>query len=81
MAIMVVKGITLAGMPQILAVEAALDETEEKYKALFRSLKARGSRRYGCVFQMRTMDLGLRSRKNFLEQAGNGVRSTLCAIS
>ena len=42
MAIMVVKGINLQGMPQILAVEAFDDETEENYCDLFESLKARG---------------------------------------
>ncbi len=42
MAIMVVKGITLQGMPQILAVEAFDEETEENYCDLFESLKARG---------------------------------------
>jgi transposase-like protein len=82
MAIMVVKGIKIADMRQIFAVEAALDETEEKYRALFRSLKARGlKKRFGCVSQMRTKCLGLRSRNNFLGQARHGVRSTLCAIS
>ena len=35
MAIMVVKGINLQGMPQILAVEAFDDETEENYCDLF----------------------------------------------
>ena len=42
MAIMVVKGITLAGMPQILSVEVVEVETEENYPALFASLKIRG---------------------------------------
>jgi len=78
---MVVKGITIAGMRQIFAVEVVKEETEENYRALFSSLKARGLRSSGCMSQMRTKRLGLRSRKNFLWQAGNGVRSTLCAIS
>jgi putative transposase len=41
-AIMVVKGINLEGMQQILAVEGFEDETEENYRSLFSSLKARG---------------------------------------
>lgn len=39
---MVVKGINLEGMQQILAVEGFEDETEENYRSLFSSLKARG---------------------------------------
>ena len=41
-AIMVVKGINLEGMQQILAVEGFEGETEENYRSLFSSLKARG---------------------------------------
>ncbi len=50
MAIMVVKGITLAGMPQILSVEVVEEETEENYPALFASLKIRGLKKvWLCV--------------------------------
>jgi len=34
---MVVKGITIAGMRQIFAVEVVKEETEENYRALFSS--------------------------------------------
>lgn len=42
MAIMVVKGINLQGMPHILAVEPFRGESEENYQALFASIKDRG---------------------------------------
>ena len=49
-AIMVVKGITIAGMRQIFAVEVVKEETEENYRALFSSLKARGLKKvWLCV--------------------------------
>jgi len=39
---MVLKGIDLEGMPHILVVDVVDDETEENYRTLFASLKARG---------------------------------------
>jgi transposase-like protein len=42
MAVMVVAGITAAGTRDVLAVEPMLSESEETYKALFKSLKQRG---------------------------------------
>ena len=47
---MVVKGITIAGIRQIFAVEVVKEETEENYRALFSSLKARGLKKvWLCV--------------------------------
>ena len=35
MAVMVMKGVNMRGMPQILAVEPMENESEETYRALF----------------------------------------------
>ncbi|MFA5571233.1 MAG: IS256 family transposase [Sphaerochaetaceae bacterium] len=42
MAIMVVKGVTMQGTAQILAVEPMYNESEETYQILFKGLKRRG---------------------------------------
>ena len=66
MAIMVVKGINLQGMPQILAVEAFDDETEENYCALFESLKARGLQKIWLCVSDAHRGLQNAIRKEFL---------------
>lgn len=66
MAIMVVKGINLQGMPQILAVEAFDDETEENYCALFESLKARGLQKIWLCVSDAHQGLQNAIRKEFL---------------
>jgi len=75
MAIMVVKGITIAGMRQIFAVEVVKEETEENYRALFSSLKARGLKKvWLCVSDAHH---GLRAaiQKEFL-----GASSPRCKV-
>jgi transposase-like protein len=42
MAVLVVKGVTMEGTTQILAVEPMKHESEETYRILFRNLKDRG---------------------------------------
>ena len=66
MAIMVVKGINLQGMPQILAVEAFDDETEENYCDLFESLKARGLQKIWLCVSDAHRGLQNAIRKEFL---------------
>lgn len=66
MAIMVVKGINLQGMPQILAVEAFDDETEENYSAFFESLKARGLQKIWLCVSDAHRGLENAIRKEFL---------------
>ncbi|MFA7642841.1 MAG: transposase, partial [Sphaerochaetaceae bacterium] len=45
MAVFLVKGITLDGTAQILAVEQMHNESEETYRILFQNLKDRGVKR------------------------------------
>jgi transposase-like protein len=45
MAVLVVKGVTLDGTAQILAVEPMHNESEETYRVLFQNLKNRGVKR------------------------------------
>lgn len=49
MAVMVVKGITMQGTAQILAVEPMYNESEETYQILFKGLKKRGLERVWLV--------------------------------
>lgn len=66
MAVMVVKGINLQGMPQILAVEPMESEAEATYRALFAGLKERGLERVWLCVSDAHAGLQAAIRKDFI---------------
>ncbi len=78
MAVLVVKGITLDGTAQILAIEPMHNESEETYRILFQNLKGRGVKRVWLCISDAHKGLQAAIRKEFI---GTDARSIACAIS
>lgn len=66
MAVMVVKGINLQGIPQILAVEPMQNESEATYRELFSTLKERGLKNVWLCVSDAHAGLQAAIRKEFL---------------
>jgi transposase-like protein len=66
MAVLVVKGVTLDGTAQILAVEPMHNESEETYRILFQNLKDRGVKRVWLCISDAHKGLQAAIRKEFI---------------
>jgi transposase-like protein len=66
MAVLVVKGVTLDGTAQILAVEPMHNESEETYRILFQNLKNRGVKRVWLCISDAHKGLQAAIRKEFI---------------
>jgi putative transposase len=66
MAVLVVKGVTLEGTVQILAVEPMHNESEETYRILFQNLKGRGVKRVWLCISDAHKGLQAAIRKEFI---------------
>src|SRR5690554_1681416 len=80
MAVLVVKGVTLDGTAQILAVEPMHNESEGTYRILFQNLKDRGVNRVWLCISDAHKGLQAAIRKEFMEHHGNDAKFISCAI-
>lgn len=79
MAVIVVCGVDEHGQRDILAIEPMLDESEDTYLLLFRSLQERGLRTPRLVISDAHSGLVVAIRKGFPAQAGRDAKCTSCA--
>lgn len=81
MAVMIVKGVNMRGMPQILAVEPMENELEETYRALFARLRERGLKKVWLVVSDASAGLQAAIRKDFIGASWQRCKVHSCATS
>jgi len=81
MAVMVMKGVNMRGMPQILAVEPMENESEETYRALFARLRERGLKKVWLVVSDAHAGLQAAIRKDFVGASWQRCKVHSCATS